>query len=59
MWVSHFMGSLVNGSVLFCAGALCIASSMYGRKQEAQHYFRRCTGALLLVFTAAFFDDDD
>lgn len=28
-------------------------------KQEAQHYFKRCTGALLLVFTAAFFDDGD
>lgn len=52
------MGSLVNGSVLFCAGALCIASSMCGSRRHSIT-FRRCTGALLLVFTAAFFDDGD
>lgn len=29
------MGSLVNGSVLLCAGALCIASSTYGSRRHS------------------------
>lgn len=29
------MGSLVNGSVLFRAGALCIANSMYGSRRHS------------------------
>lgn len=39
--------------------AVCSCVQQHVWKQEAQHNLRRCTGALLLVFTAAFFDYGD
>lgn len=55
IWGSRFVGSPVNGCVLFYAALMCIAMQCVW-KQKVQRYPKRWTGAsLLLVFTAACF----